>query len=37
MTLGADQGTELILEVTGSDAAAALDVLAGLIAMPSPD
>jgi phosphotransferase system HPr (HPr) family protein len=35
--LGAEQGTELILEVTGSDAGQALDVLAALLAAPSPD
>ncbi len=37
MTLGADQGTELILEVSGSDARAALDALAKLIASPQPE
>jgi phosphotransferase system HPr (HPr) family protein len=34
MLLGAQQGTELVLEVTGSDAPAALDVLAELLAAP---
>jgi phosphocarrier protein HPr len=37
MFLGAEQGTELILEVAGSDATAALDALATLIAAPSMD
>jgi phosphocarrier protein len=34
MLLAAQQGTELILEVSGPDAAAALDVLAELLASP---
>jgi phosphotransferase system HPr (HPr) family protein len=37
MFLGADQGSELILEVTGSDASAALEALAELLAKPSLD
>jgi phosphotransferase system HPr (HPr) family protein len=37
MTLGAEQGTELVLEVTGSDAPAALEALARQLALPSPD
>lgn len=37
MLLGADQGTELTLEVSGSDAPAALDALADLMAAPSAD
>jgi phosphotransferase system HPr (HPr) family protein len=37
MTLGAEQGTELTLEVTGSDAPAALEALARLITLPHPD
>jgi phosphocarrier protein HPr len=37
MLLAADQGTELILEVSGSDAQAAVDVLARLLAAPSVD
>jgi phosphotransferase system HPr (HPr) family protein len=37
MTLGADQGTELVLEVTGSDAPTALDALAELLAKPAPE
>jgi phosphotransferase system HPr (HPr) family protein len=37
MTLGADQGTELVLEVTGSDAREALDALVPLITSPSPE
>lgn len=32
MLLAAEEGTELILEVSGSDAAAAIDELAGLLA-----
>jgi phosphocarrier protein len=34
MLLAAQQGTELILEVSGPDAAAAIDVLAELLASP---
>jgi phosphocarrier protein len=37
MLLGADQGTELTLEVSGSDAPAAIDALAELMAAPSAD
>src|SRR5262245_51957068 len=37
MTLGAEQGTELTLEVSGSDARDALEALAKLITRPSPD
>lgn len=37
MFLGADQGTRLTLEVAGSDAQAALDALAELMAAPSAD
>ena len=37
MFLGADQGTELVLEASGADAQAALDALAELIAAPSLD
>jgi phosphotransferase system HPr (HPr) family protein len=37
MFLGAEQGTELILEVSGSDASAALEALAELMAAPSLD
>jgi phosphocarrier protein HPr len=37
MILGADQGTELILEVSGEDARVALDALAQLMAAPSAD
>jgi phosphocarrier protein HPr len=32
MLLAAEQGTELVLEVSGSDARSAIDVLAGLLA-----
>lgn len=35
--LGADQGTELILEVSGEDAPAAIAALAELMASPSAD
>jgi phosphotransferase system HPr (HPr) family protein len=34
MLLGAQQGTELVLEVSGSDAPAALEVLAELLSSP---
>jgi phosphotransferase system HPr (HPr) family protein len=37
MTLGAEQGTELVLEVSGSDAKAALEALAPVLAAPSPE
>jgi phosphocarrier protein HPr len=37
MFLGAEQGTELILEVTGPDARAALQALSELMAAPSVD
>jgi phosphotransferase system HPr (HPr) family protein len=37
MFLGADQGTELVLEVSGSDAKAAVEALAELLAAPSLD
>jgi phosphotransferase system HPr (HPr) family protein len=37
MVLGADQGTELILEVSGPDASAAAEALARLLAAPSAD
>jgi phosphotransferase system HPr (HPr) family protein len=37
MFLGAEQGTELILEVSGSDAPAALEALAVLLAAASID
>jgi phosphotransferase system HPr (HPr) family protein len=37
MTLGAEQGTELVLEVSGSDARAALEALARVLAAPAPD
>jgi phosphotransferase system HPr (HPr) family protein len=37
MTLGAEQGTELILEATGIDAQAALDALAEVISRPTPE
>jgi phosphotransferase system HPr (HPr) family protein len=36
MTLGAEEGTELILEVSGSDAQAALEALVPLLAAPAP-
>lgn len=36
MTLGAEQGTELVLEVSGSDARAALEALARVLAAPAP-
>jgi phosphotransferase system HPr (HPr) family protein len=37
MTLGAEQGTELILEVSGSDAEAALNALVPIITAASPE
>jgi phosphotransferase system HPr (HPr) family protein len=37
MLLAADQGTELILEVSGSDAQVAMEVLAQLLTAPSVD
>jgi phosphocarrier protein HPr len=37
MVLGADQGTELILEVSGKDARAALEALVKVMAAPSAD
>jgi phosphocarrier protein len=37
MLLAAEQGTELILEVCGADAQAAIDVLAGLLAAPGAE
>jgi phosphocarrier protein HPr len=37
MLLAAEQGTELLLEVSGEDAASAIDVLAGLLAAPAPE
>jgi phosphotransferase system HPr (HPr) family protein len=37
MLLAAEQGTELILEVTGNDAAAAIEPLSALLATPSVD
>lgn len=37
MLLAAEQGTELLLEVAGSDAAAALDALTKILAAPSAD
>jgi phosphotransferase system HPr (HPr) family protein len=37
MTLGAEQGTELVLEISGSDAQAALDALVPVITAPSPE
>ncbi len=37
MTLGAEQGTELVLEVSGSDAQAALEALVPVLAAPSPE
>jgi phosphotransferase system HPr (HPr) family protein len=37
MVLGADQGTELILEVSGPDASAAMEALARLLAAPSAE
>jgi phosphotransferase system HPr (HPr) family protein len=37
MTLGAEQGTELVLEVSGSDARAALEALLPVITAPSPE
>jgi phosphotransferase system HPr (HPr) family protein len=37
MVLGAEQGTELTLEVAGPDAPAAIEVLARILAAPSAD
>jgi phosphocarrier protein len=37
MLLAAEQGTDLILEVSGSDAAAAIEALAEILAAPNPD
>ena len=37
MLLAAQQGTELVLEVSGPDAEAAIDELAALLAGPAPD
>jgi phosphotransferase system HPr (HPr) family protein len=37
MVLGADHGTELVLEVSGKDASIAIEALAGLLAAPSAD
>jgi phosphocarrier protein HPr len=37
MTLAAEQGSELIVEVSGSDASAALDALAEVLASPGQD
>jgi phosphotransferase system HPr (HPr) family protein len=37
MVLGAEQGTELTLEVSGPDAPAAIDVLARILEAPSAD
>lgn len=37
MFLGAEQGTELILEVSGPDANAAIDPLAAILEAPSAD
>jgi phosphotransferase system HPr (HPr) family protein len=37
MLLAADQGAELLLEVTGPDAAAALDALTEVLAAPAPE
>jgi phosphocarrier protein HPr len=37
MMLGAEQGTELVLEVSGPDAAAALESLARILEAPAPD
>jgi len=36
MTLGAEEGTELVLEITGSDAAAAMEALVKVITAPGP-
>jgi phosphotransferase system HPr (HPr) family protein len=36
MLLGAEQGSELTLEVSGADASAALEALAELLAAPPP-
>ena len=37
MVLGAEQGTELTLEVSGPDATTAIEVLARILAAPSAD
>jgi phosphocarrier protein HPr len=37
MLLAAEQGTELILEVSGSDAAVTIEALAEILAAPNPD
>jgi phosphotransferase system HPr (HPr) family protein len=37
MLLGAEQGTELTLEVSGKDAATALDALAAIVEAPDAD
>jgi phosphocarrier protein HPr len=37
MLLAAEQGTEILLEVSGSDAAAAIEPLSALLAAPSVD
>jgi phosphotransferase system HPr (HPr) family protein len=37
MLLAAEEGTELVLEVSGSDAESAIDVLAELLAAPKPE
>jgi phosphotransferase system HPr (HPr) family protein len=37
LTLAAEQGTELVVEAAGSDAAAAVNALAQLLAAPAPD
>lgn len=37
MLLAAEQGTEILLEVTGSDAAAAIEPLSAVLAAPSVD
>ena len=37
MTLAAEQGSELIVEVSGSDASTALDALAEVLASPGQD
>jgi phosphocarrier protein len=37
MLLAAEQGTELVLEVSGSDAGTAIEQLADLLAAPAPD
>ena len=37
MFLGADQGTELVVEVAGEDAAEAVEALAALLSAPSAE